>query len=58
MSKTYKFFCVKHGELEIMVERPPLLNKSTVCPWCERPLSIAIDVKEKKKTPKLARVPS
>ena len=58
MSKTYRFFCTKHGELEIMIERPPMLNHKTYCPWCLRPLSIAIDAEEKKRILGPAWVPA
>lgn len=48
MSKTYKFYCLKHGVLTIEVEKPPILQKRAYCPWCAQLLDEAIKAKEER----------
>ena len=50
MSKTYVFYCTKHGELTIVIEKPPMFSRKVFCPWCSNQMSEArrVEVKEQK----------
>lgn len=48
MSKTYVFYCPKHGELTIVVEKPPIFSRKVFCPWCSNQMSEAPRIKEPK----------
>ncbi len=45
MSKTYELCCPKHGNITIVVEKPPHVPRSVYCPWC---LSKLVQVPESK----------
>ena len=47
MSKEYIFFCTKHGQLHIEVEKPPLISRNVYCPWCAQKLLRTIKEAEK-----------